>query len=378
MVTAKNTKPIILVVDDTPENIDVLKGVLNADYAIRPARNGQIALKAANVFPLPDLVLLDIMMPDMDGYEVCRRLKADAVTRDIPIIFVTAKSEIEDEIEGLQLGAVDYITKPFRIPVVLARVQTHLALRTATRKLDTYNQLLLQERELIESIILKMRSADALDERHLRYLMTPVELTAGDILCATFTPDGRQLVLLGDSTGHGLQAAIGGSLSTYIFYDLASRGFSGEKILESINRQLCLRLPVGIFLAATMLEIDSTRCRVLHWNAGMPDTLLFHDGVCKSHLSAGLFPLGIAKNIDILGGATEFVLEKGDRIYICSDGIVEAKNAEDAMFGMDSLVAFLGKVAEGGHALLDLSAILNDHVVSAVHEDDITIVEIQI
>lgn len=98
MASKQNKKPIILVVDDTPENIDVLKGALTPQYMVRPAPNGEIALKAANVQPPPDLALLDIMMPGMDGYEVCRRLKANPATRDIPIIFVTAKSQENDEL----------------------------------------------------------------------------------------------------------------------------------------------------------------------------------------------------------------------------------------------------------------------------------------
>ena len=112
----------ILVVDDTPENIEVLVGCLRDSYRIQAARNGAGALKIAGSGKPPDLILLDIMMPDMDGYEVCRRLKADPATRAIPVIFVTALSEIDDETLGLELGAVDYIVKPISPPIVQARV----------------------------------------------------------------------------------------------------------------------------------------------------------------------------------------------------------------------------------------------------------------
>jgi putative two-component system response regulator len=130
----KNT-PTILVVDDTPENIDVLRGILKDDYKIKVALNGEKALQIVVTSP-PDLILLDIMMPGMDGYEVCRRLKESAYTRKIPIIFVTAKGEIEDETQGFELGAVDYITKPVSPPIVLARVKTHLALYDQNRILE--------------------------------------------------------------------------------------------------------------------------------------------------------------------------------------------------------------------------------------------------
>lgn len=135
----------ILVVDDTPENIDVLAGVLRASYKVKAARNGKKALEIANSEQRPDMVLLDIMMPDMDGYEVLSRLKANPITAQIPVIFVTAMSELEDEERGLDLGAIDYITKPISPRIVLARVKTHLALYNQNRELERKVQLRTQE-----------------------------------------------------------------------------------------------------------------------------------------------------------------------------------------------------------------------------------------
>jgi putative two-component system response regulator len=121
--------PTVLVVDDTPDNLVLVSELLGEHYRVKVANSGARALKAAQTDPVPDLVLLDIMMPEMDGYEVCRQLKAAAATRDIPIIFLTARADRDDERLGLELGAVDYITKPMSPPIVLARVQTHLALK---------------------------------------------------------------------------------------------------------------------------------------------------------------------------------------------------------------------------------------------------------
>ena len=125
----------ILVVDDTPENIDLLVEILKDDYKVKAARNGEQGLKIARLTPAPELILLDIMMPGIDGFEVCRQLKQDPTACDIPVIFVTAKITTEDEIHGLELGAVDYITKPISPPVVLARVKTHIALHDQNREL---------------------------------------------------------------------------------------------------------------------------------------------------------------------------------------------------------------------------------------------------
>ena len=126
----------VLVVDDTAENIDVLFGILKEHYKVRAARNGEKALKIANSDSPPDLILLDIMMPGMDGYAVCVQLKSHLPPRHIPVIFCTAMSDVADEAHGFEVGAVDYVTKPISPPVVLARVKTHLALHDQNRDLE--------------------------------------------------------------------------------------------------------------------------------------------------------------------------------------------------------------------------------------------------
>lgn len=128
-------KQTVLVVDDTPDNIDVLVGTLKNNYNVKAAINGKMALMIAKDSP-PDIILLDVMMPGIDGYEVCRQLKEDFRTKHIPVVFVTARIGVEDELRGLELGAVDYLTKPISPPVVMARVQTHLALYDQNRELD--------------------------------------------------------------------------------------------------------------------------------------------------------------------------------------------------------------------------------------------------
>jgi class 3 adenylate cyclase len=131
-----NNKKTILIVDDTPENIQVLSGVLGDQYRIKAATSGEKALKICAADPLPDLVLLDVMMPEMDGYEVCRRIKKDVRLCSIPVIFVTAMTEEEDETRGFELGAVDYITKPIKPAIVLQRVRTQIELASVRAELE--------------------------------------------------------------------------------------------------------------------------------------------------------------------------------------------------------------------------------------------------
>jgi putative two-component system response regulator len=135
----------VLVVDDTPDNITLISSLLKDLYKVKIANSGEKALKIAASDNPPDLILLDIMMPEMDGYEVIIRLKADEKTRDIPVIFLTAKVEVEDETRGFDLGAVDYITKPISPPIVLARVRNHLELKSARDLLRDRNKYLEEE-----------------------------------------------------------------------------------------------------------------------------------------------------------------------------------------------------------------------------------------
>ncbi len=128
-------QPRILIVDDTPANIKILNDLLRDTYRVSVATNGADALELISNEP-PDLILLDIMMPEMDGYEVCQRLKDNESTRDIPVIFVTAMGEVEDETRGLELGVVDYITKPISPPIVLARIKNHLDLKEIRDNLE--------------------------------------------------------------------------------------------------------------------------------------------------------------------------------------------------------------------------------------------------
>jgi len=138
-------RSVILVVDDTPENLQLMSTLLRDHYKVQVAGSGEKALKLMAGGVLPDLVLLDILMPGMDGYEVCRRMRADDRMQHVPVIFVTAKSDSEDEEQGLNLGAVDYITKPISPAITLARIRTHLSLKRAVDLLQDRNQTLEDE-----------------------------------------------------------------------------------------------------------------------------------------------------------------------------------------------------------------------------------------
>lgn len=172
------TKPQILIVDDTPTNIQVLAEALRADYRVRVAGSGKAAFEIIEKLGAPDLILLDVMMPVMDGYEVCRRLKQNPETQHVPVIFVTAKSEAVDEEYGLNLGAVDYIAKPFYLPIVSARVRNHINLKLKTDLLESQAML-----DGLTSIPNRRRLDEVLDQEWKRAQRSglPLALIMADI-----------------------------------------------------------------------------------------------------------------------------------------------------------------------------------------------------
>lgn len=159
---SRNSRPTILVADYTPDNLALMDALLQPSYRVRVANCGERAVHLAFIAPPPDLILLDVMMPDMDGFAVLAQLKADPATRDIPVIFITALDSQEDQLNGFRLGAADYITKPIMPPVVLARVQTHLELKQARDRLRNDNAWLeaevkrrMQENELEQTVSIR-------------------------------------------------------------------------------------------------------------------------------------------------------------------------------------------------------------------------------
>lgn len=189
-ITPANSEKTILIVDDTPENLHLLSTTLiEQGYKVRGVVNGAMALRVARS-AIPDLVLLDILMPDMSGYEVCQALKQDPKTRDIPIIFLTALDEVLDKVKGFTVGGVDYITKPFQAAEVLVRIETHLALQTAKAKIIQLNAEL-EQRVKDRTEELNCRNAE-LQESEARFRLIAENMR--DLICL-HEPDGRYLYL---------------------------------------------------------------------------------------------------------------------------------------------------------------------------------------
>src|SRR5271156_6193181 len=203
-------KKVILLVDDTPANIQIALAILKEHYQVRVATNGAKALELAVGDPAPDLILLDVMMPGIDGFEVCERLKGSEATREIPVIFLTGQTEIEDETRGFEVGGVDYIHKPFSPAVAKARVNTHLVLRGMRQQLAQQLAAMKSELETARQIQLsilprEMPSVAGLDVA-ARYI--PMTEVAGDFYDFILIDDKRLGAFVGDVSGHGMPAAL--------------------------------------------------------------------------------------------------------------------------------------------------------------------------
>jgi DNA-binding response OmpR family regulator len=373
-MTKNQQKKVILVVDDTPEILDLIKIGLTPEHNVKAAISGEIALKIA-AKQAPDLILLDVMMPEMDGYEVCSRLKEIPSVRDVPIIFVTAMGEEEDEIRGLELGAVDYLTKPISLPILQARVHTHLALKSAREEIQSKNRLLEEERELVEEVVVRMRTDHHFDPRHLRTLMAPVEATCGDLILSAFRPDGGQHLLVGDFTGHGLPAAIGGPLVSHLFYSMTGQGQPAAEILPTLNEIIHRQLPTRQFMAAAMVEITPARDKLTLWNAALPDGLLVKASGETSQHASTLMPLGIVGDLAI-GDGEKIPLSPSDHFYLFSDGLMEAVNEEREMFGYPRLEKLLIDCAINGQDLESVLDQVNVFRSAGEQPDDFTLVEL--
>lgn len=200
-------KPTVLVVDDTETNVDILVEALSNEYEVSVAIDGESALDIIESEP-PDLVLLDIMMPGMDGYEVCSRLKANVRTKEIPVIFLTAKSEASDETKGLELGAVDYITKPISLPIVRARIKTHLSLLSARRKLEEQNEELREAARLREDVELMTR-------HDLKNPLNTIINVPQILIRRSDHPDQLKLLKMVENSGHKMLGMINLSLDLF-------------------------------------------------------------------------------------------------------------------------------------------------------------------
>ncbi len=375
-----NEQPRVLIVDDTPGNIKVLHNLLREDYALSVATSGAEALEIAFSGDRPDLVLLDVMMPDMDGHEVCRRLKADVRTRDVPVIFVTAMSEVEDETKGFELGAVDYITKPIRPPIVEARVATHLELARTRQELARQNDSMRGDLVLAAKVqqSLLPKALPPFAGLELAGWMHPSDAVGGDYLDFLSSEEfgGRGLgLVVGDISGHGPASALLMTAARAILRIRATQAGSLAEIISDLNRRLAKDVGgTGRFMTFFLARVDEG---VLTWvRAGHEPGLLLNPitGAITELYGEGMV-LGIMPDEEFEESSIPFA-NPGNVLAVTTDGITEAMNGSDELFGRERLKQSLLKYARCSAqgildgVLADVAAFSGD----TPQNDDVTLI----
>ena len=374
-------KNVLLLVDDDSENIQIVNSILGDKYKIRVATNGVKALELVRVEPFPSLILLDVIMPYMDGYEVCSQLKTDPKTRDIPVIFLTGKTEVADETKGFELGAVDYIHKPFSPPIVNARVRTHLMLREAheivARQLSTMNSELEMARQVQLSILPSEIPHLPGLEIAARYL--PMSSVAGDFYDFLVPDDQHVGILVADVSGHGLPSALIASMLQSALAAQSPHASDPTKVLAGLNRAIHGKFERH-YVTASYLFVDTLQGTVQYSGAAHPPFLVWQarTGRVTEYVENGLMlgPFG-----DSPYSAGTLSLEPGDRVLLFTDGLLEVKNAAGHEFGVDGVRQILeckrdlppGRFAD---ALLYALSNWSEDAIGPRQADDITIIAI--
>jgi phosphoserine phosphatase RsbU/P len=349
----------ILVVDDTPANLQVLTGMLKGrGYKVRPVPSGKLALAAASKDP-PDLILLDINMPDMNGYEVCQRLKSDEMLRTIPVIFISALTDQLDKVKAFATGGVDYITKPFQLEELQARVETHVQLRRL--------QVELEEANIRLGLINDRMSRDLKAAAKIQASFMPSETTRIPGLacawiyqpCDELAGDGLQIIPFGDGkvglyvldvSGHGVASALlSVTLSRLLSpptdpSSILTRGaesgnrpeiVSPAEVAAHLNRLFPIDAATEQLTTMVYGILDVATGQYRYISAGHPGPIHLPSGGEPMILQSEGFPIGLTNEVY---EERDVQLATGDRLYIYSDGIPEAMNAAGTEFGSDRLL----------------------------------------
>jgi phosphoserine phosphatase RsbU/P len=368
----------ILIVDDVKANVDILVEALRGQYKLSIALDGENALRNVEK-NLPDLVLLDIVMPGIDGYEVCRRLRASEETREIPIMFLSALEDVKDKARGFELGANDYLTKPFEILEVQARVRSLLkakAYADAVREAMERDLSIAREIQMgiLPSDLSSRTKGTGLD---IYALMEPARQVGGDLYEVIRIGDDRVVVVIGDVSGKGIPAAMFMAVTVTLARTMARQYERPEDILLHLNNELSAQNPQGMFVTIACLVFDLRSGTVTGASAGhnplvfirpqQPPQFVFG----ASGTIAGVFPA-----FDIT--SESMTLAPGDMLILYTDGVTEAFNPQREIFGDERLLQCLGgKPKQNAEQMVKglLEAVRN-YACGTPQSDDITLIAV--
>jgi sigma-B regulation protein RsbU (phosphoserine phosphatase) len=386
----------ILVADDTETNRKLLRAMLAKErFSILEAGNGSEALRLASESH-PDLILLDVMMPEMDGYQVCAELKSDPRTAEIPVVFLSAKTESQDKVKGLELGAVDFVTKPFSRGEILARVRTHVTMRRMSASLQAMNEELLQRQRRIEedlraaaTIQRSLIPSDELKTRfkefELAWKFLPCQSVGGDVFNLYRLDKDHVGLFVLDVSGHGVPSAM---VTVSVAQTLSPQG--GQLLKTKIGEAPFYRIPPPEEVLHRLdVEFPTERFEKFFTIAYL--LLNMRSGVVRSCRAAHPAPLVLRRTgeiVELTDGGTivgfsgdaqrsegETLLHPGDRVFLTTDGLAECPNPVGARYGD----ARLRETLRGTHSLGlqeacdSIVAAVFSHAAGIPAPDDITI-----
>lgn len=370
----------VLLVDDAKANLDILVEGLKSDHKLSLALNGDTALQIAAKMP-PDLVLLDIVMPGLDGYEVCRQLRARPETAEVPIMFLSSLEEVQNKTRGFEAGANDYLTKPFDMLEVKARVRSLLKAKAYS---DAVKEQIASELRVAREIQMGMLPHDfAPFEKaygvSFGAVLEPAREVGGDLYGVCAAGSERLVVFLGDVSGKGLPASMFMVRAISLARLLSREVVEPERILARLNDELAADNPSGMFV--TFL------CAVFEPKTGR--LALANGGHCRPVLiRAGESPAWAVKNLGTALGfepglefeRTELTLKPGDTLILYSDGVSEAFNPQAELYGDARLLADAGALAGESPSAITAGLLqkVRTHANGAPQSDDIAIMTLKL
>ncbi|MFL5343095.1 MAG: SpoIIE family protein phosphatase [Gemmataceae bacterium] len=369
----------VLIVDDVKSNVDVLVHALRDDYKLSVALNGEVALRSAEKNP-PDLVLLDILMPGMNGYEVCQRLRAGSQNRDVPVMFLSSLEEVANKALGFEVGGNDYLTKPFEIQEVKARVRSLLKAKAYS---DAVKEKMASELRIAREIqhgFLPSDVAAAMEGTGLEIsaVLEPAKEVGGDLYEVVRTDDGRIVIALGDVSGKGIPAALFMAVATTLIRMAARRLQTPEQIVLDVSDALASKNPQNMFVTLFCAVFDLKSRSFRYASAGHPSPVILRPGSAPSmSLESTAMMAGLYSGMPV--ESRQLDLRPGDTLVIYSDGITEAFNAQGDSFGDRRLVEHLaGDLAASAAAVVaGVVGAVRQHAGDQPQSDDITVVAVR-
>jgi serine phosphatase RsbU (regulator of sigma subunit) len=369
----------ILIVDDVKANVDVLVEALRDEYKLSVALDGGNALKQVEKNP-PDLILLDIMMPGIDGYEVCRRLREAPATREIPVMFLSALEDVQDKARGFEVGGNDYLTKPFEILEVKARVRSLLKAKSYA---DAIKAAMERDLSIAREIQMGILPADlspctkgtGLD---IFAMMEPAKQVGGDLYEVLRVDEDHVVVVVGDVSGKGIPAALFMAVTVTLVRTMAREGLAPEEILRRLNDELAAQNPRGMYVTMACLAFDLRSGQVTGASAGHgPLILLRADQTSRpvfpsTGMVAGLFP-------DRPFTCEYLQLKPGDTLVLFTDGVTDAADTQAETYGDERVLECL-QSAPGRSARETVETLLGavrEFSAGAPQFDDITLMAVR-